>query len=162
MQTTAQTTAPPTLSFFIASVTIARSYTEVCVNTSYYVNGICQGLRETNPDDTFACQAQSLDGQECVGGVCICVDRLLRDSCNLTMLVDHALSVEPKVANFRSWIQEIDVVQQPPPAFPFVLILVAVVICAALVLCCIAICLLCFRSKQVVHTGGEFVGIKLL
>ncbi len=158
---------PPPPPPLIASVIIAKTYTEVCSNTSYYVDGICQGLHETNPDDTFACRAQSLNGQDCLNGVCTCVNnkrRLLQDSCNLTMHVEHTLQTEPKVAKFRPWVQEIVIVVVEQPSDNLVL-LIAI---AGVVIVCTCVIVYAIMRRPVVivvpksATRAAFHSLKIL
>ena len=175
MQSTSTPSIPNTTSItpvtLIASITIAKTYTEVCSNTSYYVDGICQGLHETNPDDKFTCQAQSLNGHECLNGLCTCVNnrRLLSDSCNMTLRVEHMLQEEPNITNFRPWIQEIVIVVVQPAPDMTALIIVGGLLALIVVCCCVvAIVYLAKRERPPAKPtignpeGSAFHGIKLL
>ena len=162
------TPAPPAA--FIASVVIAKTYTEVCSNTSYYVDGICQGLRETNPGSTFTCRAQSLNGQECPNGVCTCVNnrRLLGESCNFSVYSESNMQTEPKVAKFRPWVQEIVVVvvQKAPDTSGLIVVIAGVI--AALIVICAGIAGIAYMSRRVVvivrapNTGNAIHNLKIL
>jgi hypothetical protein len=102
----------------IAEVTIARTYTEVCFNLSTYVDGICDGLRISNPDDEFSCQAQALNGIQCPDGVCPCTvqrRRLLQDSCNLSTSVSHTSTQPIAYTEMPPWVAFIAIIIPPLP-----------------------------------------------
>ena len=169
------TTVPPTppqytdvtitQSVIIASVTISKPYAEVCKNTSPYVNEFCDGLRLSNPNDTFACLAEALNGMDCPEGVCACANRrrLLQDSCNLTTRVTHTMQITPLVTYMPQWVESVAmrviVVTIPEEQSTLPLVPIIIVVLVLIVPAIIAGALCCRPTPQVYM--GTFANIKI-
>ena len=154
------TTSMPVAPVIMASVTISKPYTEVCANTSIYVNGVCDGLRLSNPNDTFACLADALNGVDCPDGVCTCAlrsRRLLQDSCNLTTRVTHTMHAIPLVTHMPPWVVEIMVVTIPAAEFPLMALILLVVV---LLVAAAVIVILCRPAPRVIPRVNTFENLK--
>jgi len=146
-------------------VTISKPYAEVCKNTSSYVNEFCDGLRLSNPNDTFACLADALNGMDCPAGVCACANRrrLLQESCNLTMRVTHTMQTTPLVTYMPQWVESVAMrvivvtIPEEQSSLPLVpIIIVALVLIVAAIIAG-AVC--CSPTPQVYK--GTFANIKI-
>lgn len=92
----------------LVTVTIEKSFSEVCTSLSFYVASVCSLFDGTNPD----CQVTSLNGLSCPNGVCPCFRRrLLQASTTMGVSVAHdgADAPTPNLTAVPSFIGKITV-----------------------------------------------------
>ena len=152
-------------STFMAHLTISKPYTDVCTNTSKYVNELCNGLRISNPNDIFACLATALNGIDCPDGACTCASRrrLLQDYCVLLAEIKHSMQTTPLTTFMPEWVVSIRMEEtniQAPKSFSsqmFSLSTIAVFMIAAVFTAVVANALM-FNSNV---SRNIFIDIKI-
>jgi hypothetical protein len=92
---------------FLAEFTIDNAtYDTVCNNADFYVNLVCDCLRTSNPDFSYTCVAEAINGIPCINGNCSCTQtqsrrRLLAMASMATVVVARSKVPVPPDANAR-------------------------------------------------------------